>query len=329
MAAVLWASNVAAPHPTFSPPVELTHSSSKDDVDPASVYLREIGTIPLLKPEAELNLAQAIERGKEARTELAEGNPGPVHTAQLQDLIRQGAEARQQLLEANLRLVVSLARRRVGRGLLLADLIQEGNLGLARAIEKYDYRLGFRFSTYATWWIRQALSRASADQARTIRLPAYVLQQLSQLAKVRREWLQERGREPSIAEMAAELGLASERVQELLLATEHPVSLNTPVGELDEQQLSDFIPDTTTLSSEDRVLRLALNREIQAALRALSEHQRRVIALRFGFVDGRSWTREEVSASLGVSCERTRQIEKAALRRLRSSRPLWLLQDKE
>jgi RNA polymerase primary sigma factor len=260
--------------------------------DPVRMYLKEIGKVPLLTAEEEIDLAKRIEQGDEA--------------------------AKKRLEEANLRLVVSIAKRYVGRGLQFLDLIQEGNLGLIKAAEKYDYRKGFKFSTYATWWIRQAITRAIADQARTIRVPVHMVENINKLIRARRELVQSLGREPSITELSDYLEMPEERVLEIMKISQEPVSLETPVGEEDDSHLGDFVQDYVMPDPEVTAAQSALKSQIAEALGQLSERERKVLELRFGLVDGKSRTLEEVGAEFKVTRERIRQIEAKALRKLRS-----------
>jgi RNA polymerase primary sigma factor len=265
-------------------------SSSQPD-DEVGLYLKAIGKVPLLTAQQEVELAMAIEAG-----DLA---------------------ARLTFTEANLRLVVSIARRYLGRGLTLPDLIQEGNLGLMRAVEKFDYRLGFKFSTYATWWIRQAISRAIADQARTIRMPVHMVEMINQLRRVSLRLMQELGREPTDAEIADQMGSTAERVRELVAFAQEPISLETPVGEEADAELGDLIADAQAASPLDAASGAMLQVEVSDILDTLSARERRILQLRFGLLDGNQLTLEEVGKRLGITRERVRQIEAKALRKLR------------
>ena len=288
------------------------------EMGPLALYLREIRQVALLQSSEEIALARAIEQSNQALAELAHGDVSPPRSHQLRDLIRRGTTARQQLIEANLRLVVSIAKKYHGRGLPLLDLAQEGNLGLARAVEKYDYRLGYRFSTYATWWIRQAMSQAVADQARTIRVPSHIGDQIHALSQTRRGLEQDLGREPTVDEVARAMDVTPQKVSALTRAAEQPLSLETPVGETGEGRLSEFIEDKTTPSPVEQASQGLLRDHVKAVLGSLPERQRRVIELRFGLTDGRDQTLEEVGLELGVTRERVRQLEGKALRQLRS-----------
>lgn len=259
--------------------------------DPVRMYLREIGKIPLLKPEEEVELAKLVEAGD------------PV--------------GKSKLVEANLRLVVSIAKKYIGRGMLFLDLIQEGNLGLIRAVEKFDYRKGFKFSTYATWWIRQAITRAIADQARTIRIPVHMVETINKLIRVSRQLVQRLGREPAAEEIAAEMGIASDRVEEIQRIAQEPVSLETPIGEEEDSQLGDFLEDKELPSPEEAAAGQLLREQIEGMLEDLTEREKEVLRLRFGLEDGHPYTLEEVGRRFGVTRERIRQIEAKALRKLR------------
>ncbi|HOC09347.1 MAG TPA: RNA polymerase sigma factor RpoD [Clostridia bacterium] len=259
--------------------------------DPVRMYLKEIGKIPLLTADEEIELAQAIEEGDE--------------------------EAKRKLAEANLRLVVSIAKRYVGRGMLFLDLIQEGNLGLIKAVEKFDYRKGFKFSTYATWWIRQAITRAIADQARTIRIPVHMVETINKLIRVSRQLLQELGREPLPEEIAEEMGLSEDKVREILKIAQEPVSLETPIGEEEDSHLGDFIPDDDAPAPAEAAAFTMLREQLVDVLDTLTPREEKVLRLRFGLDDGRVRTLEEVGREFNVTRERIRQIEAKALRKLR------------
>lgn len=259
--------------------------------DPVRMYLKEIGRVQLLTAEEEIELAKRIEAGDE--------------------------EAKRRLAEANLRLVVSIAKRYVGRGMLFLDLIQEGNLGLIKAVEKFDYRKGFKFSTYATWWIRQAITRAIADQARTIRIPVHMVETINKLIKVSRQLLQELGREPTPEEIGNEMGIDEEKVREIMKIAQEPVSLETPIGEEEDSHLGDFIEDQDVLAPSDAASYMLLKEQLEDVLETLTERERKVLRLRFGLDDGRARTLEEVGQVFGVTRERIRQIEAKALRKLR------------
>ena len=265
-----------------------------DDIpltDPVRMYLREIGKVPLLEPAQEVELAKRVEAGEE--------------------------EAKQQIIDANLRLVVSIAKKYIGRGMLFLDLIQEGNLGLIRAVEKFDYRKGFKFSTYATWWIRQAITRAIADQARTIRVPVHMVETINKMVRVSRQLVQKLGREPTDEEIASEMEIEPSKVEEIRRIAQLPVSLETPIGEEEDSQLGDFIEDRDLPSPEEAAASHLLHEQIDEMLEALSEREREVLQYRFGLEDGRSYTLEEVGKRFGVTRERIRRIEAKALRKLR------------
>ena len=259
--------------------------------DPVRMYLKEIGKIPLLKPHEEVELAKRMMEGDEI--------------------------AKQRLVEANLRLVVSIAKRYVGRGMLFLDLIQEGNLGLIKAVEKFDYERGFKFSTYATWWIRQAITRAIADQARTIRIPVHMVETINKLIRVSRQLLQELGRDPKPEEIAKEMDMSEEKVREIMKIAQDPVSLETPIGEEEDSHLGDFIPDEDALAPAEAAAYSLLKDQIEEVLGSLNEREQKVLKLRFGLEDGRARTLEEVGKEFDVTRERIRQIEAKALRKLR------------
>lgn len=259
--------------------------------DPVRMYLKEIGKVPLLSAEEEIELAKRMELGDQ--------------------------EAKKRLAEANLRLVVSIAKRYVGRGMLFLDLIQEGNLGLIKAVEKFDYRKGYKFSTYATWWIRQAITRAIADQARTIRIPVHMVETINKLIRVSRQLLQELGREPTPEEIAAEMNMPVERVREILKISQEPVSLETPIGEEEDSHLGDFIQDDNVPVPADAATFTLLKEQLEEVLGTLTEREQKVLTLRFGLEDGRARTLEEVGREFNVTRERIRQIEAKALRKLR------------
>jgi RNA polymerase primary sigma factor len=282
-------------------------------------YLREIGRIPLLTAVEEVELARQVEAGLFAEEYLnARRAPADDRLAdELDQLVVLGRIAKRRLIEANLRLVVSVAKRYVGRGLTMLDLVQEGNLGLIRAVEKFDYARGYKFSTYATWWIRQAMSRALADQARTIRVPVHVVELINRVARVQRRLLQERGCEPTPAEVAAVLELSPERVSEVLRLAQEPVSLHAPVGEEDDVALGDLIEDGDAASPVESAAFMLLRQHLEAVLSTLGERERRVVQLRYGLVDGRPRTLEEIGRMFGVTRERIRQIESKTLNKLR------------
>ncbi|MFK8909989.1 RNA polymerase sigma factor [Streptomyces sp. YS-3] len=281
-------------------------------------YLREIGRIPLLTAAEEVELARRVEAGLFAEEKLA-GTPDPDSrlAVDLDRLVVMGRMAKRRLIEANLRLVVSVAKRYVGRGLTMLDLVQEGNLGLIRAVEKFDYARGYKFSTYATWWIRQAMSRALADQARTIRVPVHVVELINRVVRVQRRMLQERGYEPTPEEVAAHLDLPPERVSEVLRLAQEPVSLHAPVGEEDDVALGDLIEDGDAASPVESAAFLLLREHLEAVLSTLGERERKVVQLRYGLADGRPRTLEEIGRIFGVTRERIRQIESKTLNKLR------------
>lgn len=287
--------------------------------DPVRMYLKEIGKVPLLSAEEEIALAQKMEAGDQAKQDLEDGGDAlsDEKKKELQDLIAQGDYAKKKLAEANLRLVVSIAKRYVGRGMLFLDLIQEGNLGLIKAVEKFDYRKGYKFSTYATWWIRQAITRAIADQARTIRIPVHMVETINKLIRVSRQLLQELGREPSPEEIAEEMEIPVERVREILKISQEPVSLETPIGEEEDSHLGDFIQDENVPVPSDAAAFTVLKEQLVEVLSTLTEREQKVLRLRFGLDDGRARTLEEVGKVFDVTRERIRQIEAKALRKLR------------
>ena len=297
--------------------------------DPVRMYLKEIGKVPLLSADEEIELAQNMEDGAVA-TEKINVLKGRLDGASeeekaeikeeiktLQRDVDKGADAKKRLAEANLRLVVSIAKRYVGRGMLFLDLIQEGNLGLIKAVEKFDYKKGYKFSTYATWWIRQAITRAIADQARTIRIPVHMVETINKLIRVSRQLLQELGREPSPEEIAKEMNMPVERVREILKISQEPVSLETPIGEEEDSHLGDFIKDDNVPVPADAAAFTLLKEQLEEVLGTLTEREQKVLTLRFGLEDGRARTLEEVGKEVNVTRERIRQIEAKALRKLR------------
>ncbi len=297
--------------------------------DPVRIYLKEIGKVPLLSAEEEIELAKNMEAGAVAKEKIAilksrEENATEEELAEIKEEIKNlqkdldaWDEAKKRLAEANLRLVVSIAKRYVGRGMLFLDLIQEGNLGLIKAVEKFDYRKGYKFSTYATWWIRQAITRAIADQARTIRIPVHMVETINKLIRVSRQLLQELGREPSPEEIAAEMNMPVERVREILKISQEPVSLETPIGEEEDSHLGDFIQDDNVPVPADAAAFTLLKEQLEEVLGTLTEREQKVLTLRFGLEDGRARTLEEVGKEFNVTRERIRQIEAKALRKLR------------
>ena len=276
--------------------------------DPVRMYLKEIGRVPLLSMEEEKTLAMAIEAG-----ELEAQKNGSAQGR----IVESGFESKKKLTEANLRLVVSIAKKYVGRGMLFLDLIQEGNLGLIRAVEKFDYRKGYKFSTYATWWIRQAITRALADQARTIRIPVHMVETINRLIKISRQLLQELGRDPTVEEIAHEMGLTPEKVREVIKISQEPISLETPIGEEEDSHLGDFIEDQEAIAPAEAASVMLLKEKMADVLKNLTDRERKVLVLRFGLEDGHQRTLEEVGQEFGVTRERIRQIEAKALRKLR------------
>ncbi len=290
--------------------------------DPVRMYLKEIGKVDLLTAAEEVDLAMKIEAGTEAmeRLEAAEAGEIEIDRREMRRLMRVeqvGLEAKQALISANLRLVVSIAKRYVGRGMLFLDLIQEGNLGLIRAVEKFDYTKGFKFSTYATWWIRQAITRAIADQARTIRIPVHMVETINKLVRVQRQLLQDLGRDPTPEEIGKEMGMSAERVREIQRISQEPVSLETPIGEEEDSQLGDFIEDSTAVAPPEAASDSMLREQLEQVLDGLADRERKVIKFRFGLEDGHPRTLEEVGREFGVTRERIRQIESKTLVKLR------------
>ena len=297
--------------------------------DPVRMYLKEIGKVPLLSADEEIELAQNMEDGAVAieKINVLKGRldgASEEEKAEIKEEIKtlqrdvdKGADAKMRLAEANLRLVVSIAKRYVGRGMLFLDLIQEGNLGLIKAVEKFDYKKGYKFSTYATWWIRQAITRAIADQARTIRIPVHMVETINKLIRVSRQLLQELGREPSPEEIAKEMSMPVDRVREILKISQEPVSLETPIGEEEDSHLGDFIKDDNVPVPADAAAFTLLKEQLEEVLGTLTEREQKVLTLRFGLEDGRARTLEEVGKEFNVTRERIRQIEAKALRKLR------------
>jgi RNA polymerase primary sigma factor len=286
--------------------------------DPVRMYLKEIGKVPLLTAEQEVTLAQRIEAGLHATERLElEANLTEEAHASLEAVGVDGQLAKRQLTEANLRLVVSIAKRYVGRGMALLDLVQEGNLGLIRAVEKFDYTKGFKFSTYATWWIRQAITRAIADQARTIRIPVHMVETMNKVLRIQRQMLQELGREPTVEEVGIKVEMTPDRVREIQRIAQEPVSLETPVGEEDDSFLGDFVEDPAAIAPATAAARALLTEAIVEALEELNDRERQVVRLRFGLDDGQVRTLEEVGKEFGVTRERIRQIESKTLAKLR------------
>ena len=291
--------------------------------DPVRMYLKEIGKVPLLSADEEINIAMRMEKGDEAKQMLesginADGKPlTDEGKKQCQAAIDDGTQAKRLLAEANLRLVVSIAKRYVGRGMLFLDLIQEGNLGLIKAVEKFDYRKGYKFSTYATWWIRQAITRAIADQARTIRIPVHMVETINKLIRVSRQLLQEYGREPTPEEIAKAMGISEAKVREIIKIAQEPVSLETPIGEEEDSHLGDFIPDDDAPAPAEAASHALMREQLWDVLNTLTPREEKVLRLRFGLDDGNQRTLEEVGREFKVTRERIRQIEAKALRKLR------------
>lgn len=297
---------------------ELTHDDLVHVSDPVRMYLQEIGRYPLLTPQQEVELAMQVESGLRADEKLTDGiELQPTEKVFVERQIRQADRARKRFVESNLRLVVSIAKKYVGRGLSLLDLIQEGNLGLIRAVEKFDYRRGFKFSTYATWWIRQAVTRALADQARTIRVPVHMVETINKLARAQRALMQELGREPTIAEIAAEMEIEPGKVTELRRIAQDPVSLQTPLGYEEDSTLGDFVEDTDAEVPVEAAAFKLLQEYLGLALEGLNDREREVLIMRFGLGDGRVRTLEQVGTHFKVTRERVRQIETKALAKLR------------
>ncbi|GLW97833.1 RNA polymerase sigma factor RpoD [Microtetraspora sp. NBRC 16547] len=294
--------------------------------DLVRIYLREIGRVPLLTAEQEVELAKAIEAGLFAEDKLCDDRVIRLGRLELEDLVWEGVRAKERLIEANLRLVVSIAKRYVGRGMLFLDLIQEGNLGLIRAVEKFDYTKGYKFSTYATWWIRQAITRAIADQARTIRIPVHMVETINKLVRVQRQLHQDLGREPAPEEIAAEMDLHIDRVVEIQRIAQEPVSLQSPIGE-EDSDLGDFIEDADAVVPIEAAAFILLQDQLDDILATLSEREQRIIQLRFGLSDGHPRTLEEVGREFGVTRERIRQIESKTLAKLRHPTRAQMLRD--
>jgi RNA polymerase primary sigma factor len=285
--------------------------------DATRSYLNMIGQVRLLRADEEVDLSKRVEAGVEAKAMLANGDVSPERAVMLRTIVRQGNAAKQRLVESNLRLVVSIAKRYQHRGMHLLDLVQEGNLGLIRAVEKFDHRRGYRFSTYAMWWIRQAISRALADQARTIRVPAHVRDAMNRLFSVQRAMVQDLGREPTDAELAEELGIEVERVREIQALSQEPVSLEAPLRQEEDASLGDFIPDDDAVMPVDAVSGTMLREQLESVLHELTDREQEVIRLRFGMDGERPSTLEEVGQAFGVTRERVRQIELKTLAKLR------------
>jgi len=315
-------------------PLDLADDSDDDgkqptpdlDIDDSvALYLKEISRIPLLKAKEEVELAKAIEAGKEAAHHLSQPSNGDKH--RLLHRVKAGQLARCKLIESNFRLVVSIAKKYLGHGVSFMDLIQEGNIGLIRAVEKFEYQRGFKFSTYATWWIRQAVSRALADQGRTIRIPVHMGERITQLSRVSRELVQRNGNEPTDAEIAAEMGITMRLLERIRQASQYPLSLEMELGEDQDNTLGDFIEDNSNPAPNDRAIQNVLSERIDDVLSSLSARESRVLQLRFGLYDGRAYTLEEVGRKFGVTRERIRQIEAKALSKLRHPRRSRRLRD--
>lgn len=296
--------------------------------DPVKMYLKEIGQIPLLDPKEEPIIARQIQEGEQAKEDIKNPDLSDEEKKKLAKIIADGEEAKQTLISSNLRLVVSIAKKYVGRGMLFLDLIQEGNCGLIKAVEKFDYTKGFKFSTYATWWIRQSITRAIADQARTIRIPVHMIETINKLTRIQRQLVQDLGRDPMPEEIAEKMeNISAEKVREIQKIALDPVSLETPIGEEDDSHLGDFIEDKDTLSPDDYTNNQLLKDEINAVLQGLTEREEKVLRLRFGLLDGRTRTLEEVGKEFNVTRERIRQIEAKALRKLKNPNRCKRLRD--
>ena len=296
--------------------------------DPVKVYLKEIGQIPLLDPKEEPIIARQTQEGEEAKEAMKKPDLSDEEKKKLAKVIADGEQAKQMLISSNLRLVVSIAKKYVGRGMLFLDLIQEGNCGLIKAVEKFDYTKGFKFSTYATWWIRQSITRAIADQARTIRIPVHMVETINKLTRIQRQLVQDLGRDPLPEEIAEKMeNISAEKVREIQKIALDPVSLETPIGEEDDSHLGDFIEDKDTLSPDDYTNNQLLKDEINAVLQGLTEREEKVLRLRFGLLDGRTRTLEEVGKEFNVTRERIRQIEAKALRKLKNPNRCKRLRD--
>lgn len=296
--------------------------------DPVKMYLKEIGQIPLLDPKEEPIIARQIQEGEKAKEAMKNPDLSDEEKKKLAKVIADGEQAKQTLISSNLRLVVSIAKKYVGRGMLFLDLIQEGNCGLIKAVEKFDYTKGFKFSTYATWWIRQSITRAIADQARTIRIPVHMVETINKLTRVQRQLVQDLGRDPLPEEIAEKMeNISAEKVREIQKIALDPVSLETPIGEEDDSHLGDFIEDKDTLSPDDYTNNQLLKDEINAVLQGLTEREEKVLRLRFGLLDGRTRTLEEVGKEFNVTRERIRQIEAKALRKLKNPNRCKRLRD--
>lgn len=293
------------------------------ELDPVRMYLKDIGKIPLLSLDEETELAREVVDGREAKARLAEIEADDQNTVSVEEyenllsISEKADEAKDKLVNANLRLVVSIAKRYLGRGLQFLDLIQEGNMGLIKAVDKFDHQKGFKFSTYATWWIRQAITRAVADQARTIRIPVHMVETINKLVRIQRQLVQELSREPTPQEVAEKMDISVEKVQQIQKIAQEPISLESPVGEEEDSNLGDFVPDIHTLDPYEYTAKMKLRQELDDVLKTLTEREERVLRLRFGLVDGRQRTLEEVGKEFNVTRERIRQIEAKALRKLK------------
>ncbi|NPA07274.1 MAG: sigma-70 family RNA polymerase sigma factor [Chloroflexi bacterium] len=288
-----------------------------DTDDMVGLYLKEVGRIPLLTAEEEVELAKRIEAGREARAELARGNVSPKRREELRRIIEDGWKAREKLITANSRLVISVAKKYVGRGVPFLDLIQEGNIGLIRATKKFDYRRGHKFSTYATWWIRQAVTRAIADQGRTIRVPVHMGDQINKLLRTQHQLTQKLGREPTVEELAEELGIPPKKVEYMMQVARHPLSLEMPTDDEENAVLGDFIKDEGAQAPDENAAQVMLREQLEKILSELPPREVRILQLRYGLLDGHAYTLEEVGRKMGVTRERVRQIEAQALARLR------------
>ncbi|HEV7214329.1 MAG TPA: sigma-70 family RNA polymerase sigma factor [Chloroflexota bacterium] len=319
----------SSPDATVSEPTErpTAVADEQDLEDLVKLYLREAASVPLLTASEEVTLAMAIEQAKAAEKQMDDPDLATTSQIGLRMALRKGQNARDLLIQSNLRLVVSVAKKYMNRGIALLDLIEEGNIGLMRAVEKFDYHRGFKFSTYATWWIRQGIQRAVADQARTIRLPVYIGEMINKVTRTSNALQQRYGREPTRAEIADYLGLDEGEVQEIMRVSQWPVSLETPLGEEEDVHLGDLIPDQHAVAPADAAHRQILREEMEDLLDQLDQRERRVLELRYGFQDGRERTLEEVGRVFGVTRERIRQIEAQALIRLRESQSVCRLRD--
>ncbi|NPA27086.1 MAG: sigma-70 family RNA polymerase sigma factor [Chloroflexi bacterium] len=305
-------------------PQRQSHAADEDDYlanidtdDMVGLYLKEVGRIPLLTAEEEVELAKRIEAGREARAELARGNVSPKRREELRRIIEDGWKAREKLITANSRLVISVAKKYVGRGVPFLDLIQEGNIGLIRATKKFDYRRGHKFSTYATWWIRQAVTRAIADQGRTIRVPVHMGDQINKLLRTQHQLTQKLGREPTVEELAEELGIPPKKVEYMMQVARHPLSLEMPTDDEENAVLGDFIKDEGAQAPDENAAQVMLREQLEKILSELPPREVRILQLRYGLLDGHAYTLEEVGRKMGVTRERVRQIEAQALARLR------------